>query len=55
LVRAEKPDGVTMRPNPLKRAIATANGKVPERFSDWPEDQRLYEFSEENFTLCPQV
>lgn len=40
---------------PLQRASLAENGKVTEYFSRWSEGQHLYEFSEEDFTLYPQV
>ena len=46
---------MTVSPNQLQRAISTKKGKVTERFSRGPEDQDLYEFSLEDFTLPPQV
>jgi hypothetical protein len=46
---------MTVSPNQLQRAISTKKGKVTERFSRGPEDQDLYEFSLEDFTLCFQV
>ena len=46
---------MTVSPNQLQRPISTKKGKVTERFSRGPEDQDLYEFSLEDFTLYPQV
>ena len=46
---------MTVSPNQLQRAISTKKGKVTERFSRGPEDQDLYEFSLEDFTLYFQV
>ena len=46
---------MTVSPNQLQRAISTKKGKVTERFSRGPEDQDLYEFSLEDFTLYPRV
>ena len=37
------------------RGHSPVNGKVNKRFSRWPKDQLRYEFSEEDFTLYPQV
>ena len=46
---------MAISPSQLQRAISTKKGKVTELFSRGPEDQDLYEFSLEDFTLYPQV
>ena len=46
---------MAISPSQLQRAISTKKGKVTERFSRGPEDQDLYEFSLEDFTLYPRV
>jgi hypothetical protein len=42
-------------PNPRLTANIAENDKTRERFTHRPEVQLLYEFSEEDSTLCLQV